>query len=337
MTIKNPLLQVSDLHVALHTTQRTVVPVRGASYNVMPGETVAVVGESGSGKTILNLAPVRLLPPGVDVELTGSVKLGGDELVGMTEHQLKAVRGRRIGTIFQDPLTALNPMRRVGSQLIEGIERHLNLTATAAEARAIELITLVGIPDAGSRLWLFPHELSGGMRQRVMIAIGICGEPDLLIADEPTTALDVTIQAQIVQLLKSLQTRLGMAIMLITHDIGVVAGMADKVLIMYAGRIVEAGTSDEVLVNPKHPYTTGLLGSVPEPNAEIGAAFRGLPGFPPDFAELKNNCAFIPRCPRAQETCSRGVPKLRRSSTSPTHLAACPVAFEAQVEKANAQ
>ena len=319
-----PLLEVTDLSVTLFTQSATVQPVSSVSYRVEHGQTLAIVGESGSGKTVLNLAPLGLMPAGTSVDLRGSVRFDGRELVGLDERAMREVRGLEIGVVFQDPLSALNPARRIGPQIAEMVERRAGSSAAAAERRTVELLSLVGIPDATARLGQFPHQLSGGMRQRAMNAIGIAAEPKLLIADEPTTALDVTVQAQIVDLLKSLQRRLRMAIVLITHDIGVVAGMADQVAIMYAGRIVELGTAEEVLTRPRHPYTRGLLRSIPAPAAPVGAPFRGLPGLPPDLLHRLPGCSFSPRCDQAVAACRSEIPGLLPAGSA-THVAACPV------------
>jgi peptide/nickel transport system ATP-binding protein len=320
-----PLLSVENLSVSLFTESATARPVSGVNYSVGAGKTLAVVGESGSGKTIMNLAPLGLLPAGVTADFGGAVLFEGRNLLTMTPAELRQVRGGGIGVVFQDPLSALNPSRAIGSQITEVIALHLGLTSTAAEARAADLLALVGIPDPVSRLRQYPHELSGGMRQRVMIAIGIAAEPRLLIADEPTTALDVTVQAQIIHLLKDLQKRLGMAIVLITHDIGVVAGMADTVAVMYAGTVVEAGEVDDVLLQPQHPYTRGLLDSVPQRAAPIGSAFKGLPGLPPDLTRRIAGCAFAPRCAQAQAGCHSHRPGLEPVAGGRGHVAACPV------------
>jgi len=321
-----PILDVRNLTVTLHTPKTSVRPVDRVSYTVNEGEILAIVGESGSGKTILNLAPLGLLPAGVDSDIEGSVRFEGQDVLTSGEDKLRAVRGGGIGVIFQDPLSALNPVRKIGRQIAEVAEEHLKLTPRAAEQRAGELLSLVGLPDPLSRLQQYPHELSGGQRQRVGIAMSIAGEPRLLIADEPTTALDVTVQAQIVSLLKDLQRRLKMAIVIITHDIGVVSGMATKVAVMYAGRLAEIGSVDDVLTRSVHPYTLGLLNSVPTLKAPIGSRFSGLPGSPPDLSRRIDGCAFMPRCSQAIPNCERGRPPLVHApGDSPEHLAACPV------------
>ncbi|WP_028957448.1 ABC transporter ATP-binding protein [Sulfitobacter sp. 20_GPM-1509m] len=321
-----PPLEVDDFTVTLHTPTLSVRPVDGVSYSVQAGEVLAVVGESGSGKTILNMAPLDLLPVGVDAEMKGSVRFEGRDLLNMSTSELEAVRGGGIGVVFQDPLSALNPVRKIGRQLTEGIERHLGLTPTQAENRTAELLTLVGLPDPKSRMQQYPHELSGGQRQRVGIAMGISGEPRVLIADEPTTALDVTVQAQIVELLKDLQKRMGMAIVIITHDFGVVSGLADKVAVMYAGRLSELGSVRDVLIDPAHPYTRGLLQSVPSLTVPMDTKFLGLPGQPPNMAYRIEGCAFAPRCIEARADCHVNRPSLLSVPHSASdRLAACPV------------
>ncbi|MDP3342370.1 ABC transporter ATP-binding protein [Frigidibacter sp.] len=321
-----PLLEAIDFSVTLHTPSVSVRPVDRVSYSVEPGEVLAIVGESGSGKTILNMAPLDLLPVGVNADMEGAVRFEGVDLLKMSASELEAICGGGIGVVFQDPLSALNPVRKIGRQLTEGIEHHLGLTAAQADSRAAELMTLVGLSDPRSRMQQYPHELSGGMRQRVGIAMSIAGEPRLLIADEPTTALDVTVQAQIVALLKDLQKRLGMAIVIITHDFGVVSGLADKVAVMYAGRLSEIGGVRDVLIEPAHPYTQGLLRSVPSLTVPMNTKFAGLPGQPPNLARRIEGCAFAPRCAEVRPECSVHRPALLSVPRSATgHLAACPV------------
>lgn len=330
------LLEVRDFTVTLYTEKTTVRAVDQVGYHVKHGEVLAIVGESGSGKTILNLAPLGLLPKGVNADLQGAVYFDGTNLLECPEAEMRSIRGRKIGVIFQDPLSALNPVRKIGGQISEVIEQHLKFTAAAAEGRSCELLSLVGIPDAPSRLRQYPHELSGGMRQRVGIAMSIAGEPQLLIADEPTTALDVTVQAQIVSLLKDLQKRLKMAIVLITHDMGVVSGLATDVAVMYAGRLVEVGAVDKVLRYPVHPYTKGLLASVPSLSNPIGTRFTGLRGFPPDLSRKVRGCAFVPRCDCALVSCAIMRPALVDVGTGDNeHLVACPVTSNQALETVN--
>ncbi|MEK1931989.1 MAG: ABC transporter ATP-binding protein [Pararhizobium sp.] len=318
------ILDVRNLTVDLLTAQTALRPVDGVSYSVRRGETLAIVGESGSGKTVMNFAPLGLMPLGVKADITGSVVFDGDQLIGANEEKIRSLRGKSIGFIFQDPMSALNPARRVGRQIAEMAELHLGMSAKAAEARALDLIKLVGISDPAARLKQYPHELSGGLRQRVMIAIAIAAEPKLLIADEPTTALDVTVQAQILRLLKDIQAKLDMAMILITHDMGVVAGSADRVVVMYAGRNAEVGPVEKVLVQPHHPYTMGLIDAIPRREDPVGSLFRGLPGVPPILAAPIVGCAFQPRCSHAVSSCASDRPKLVRTA-DPAVSAACPV------------
>tara|TARA_R110002020_G_scaffold184947_2_gene382282 strand:+ start:1813 stop:2835 length:1023 start_codon:yes stop_codon:yes gene_type:complete len=331
--MEKPLIEVSGFSVVLHTAKISVQPVDDVSYSLHEGEVLAIVGESGSGKTIMNMAPLGLLPAGVDADMTGTVRFQGRDILTARESDLQAIRGGEIGVIFQDPLSALNPVRRIGRQIAEVSERHLGLTTMQAEKKAAELLSLVGLPDPMSRMQQFPHELSGGMRQRVGIAMSLAGEPKLLIADEPTTALDVTVQAQIVELLKGLQNRLGMAIVVITHDFGVVSGMANKVAVMYAGRLSELGSVDDVLLDPVHPYTRGLLKSVPSLDSEIGSEFIGLHGQPPDLSRRIDGCPFAPRCYAALESCREHRPPLLPvPHSAAARVVACPVVLNSHAE-----
>lgn len=318
------IMDVRSLTVDLLTHHAAVRPVDGMSYSVKRGETLAVVGESGSGKTVMNFAPLGLMPIGVKADVSGSVKFDGRELVGASEETIRSLRGRSIGFIFQDPMSALNPARRVGRQISEMAQFHLGLSARAAEARALDLLKMVRMSDPEARLRQYPHELSGGLRQRVMIAIAIAAEPKLLIADEPTTALDVTVQAQILRLLKDVQSKLNMAMILITHDMGVVAGSADRVVVMYAGRNAETGPVEKVLRFPHHPYTMGLIDAIPRRDDAIGAPFRGLPGVPPVLGAPIVGCAFQPRCVHSVEACKSHRPPLV-PTVDPSVVAACPV------------
>jgi peptide/nickel transport system ATP-binding protein len=318
---EDPILSVEGLSVLLFTETATVRAVSDVGYEVRRGETLAIVGESGSGKTVMNLAPLGLLPGGVRSVVSGSVKLAGEDLTHASEDRLMQIRGRKVGVVFQDPLSALNPNRRVGPQIEEVFRLRLGLDPRASHQRAVEFLGMVGIPEPERRLRLFPHEMSGGMRQRVMIAIAIAAEPELLIADEPTTALDVTIQGQLLELLMRLQKELGMAMVLITHDVGVVARVADRVAVMYAGAIVEIGTANEILKRPRHPYTRALLAAVPTPDAVVGSRFAGLPGSPPDLSSPPIGCAFAPRCPLVQSECRRAAPGLTPAEGE--HRAAC--------------
>jgi oligopeptide/dipeptide ABC transporter ATP-binding protein len=308
------VLSVRDLRVSFRTPRGLARVVNGISYDVEPGKTLAIVGESGSGKSVGTLALLGLLPAGV-ANVSGSAMFDGRELIGLSENQLRHVRGAGIGMVFQDPMTSLNPVLTVGRQIIEAIRAQGTASKSAARARAGELLAEVGIPDAASRLDAYPHQLSGGMRQRVMIAIALAGGPKVLIADEPTTALDVTVQAQILDLIERLQEEHGTGVVWITHDLGVVAGIADHVLVMYAGRCVEEGNVDELFDRPVHPYTRGLLGAMPLVDDPRPARERDplvtMPGLPPDPVALPPGCAFYPRCAvRADARCGSEAPPL---------------------------
>ncbi|HTN98217.1 MAG TPA: ABC transporter ATP-binding protein [Nordella sp.] len=324
MTAAPAILTVTDLCIDLFTARTAVRPVDMVSYAVAAGETLAIVGESGSGKTVLNFAPLGLMPLGVSVNITGSIRFDGKELVGIQPETLRKLRGGSIGVIFQDPMSALNPARPIARQIAEVAELHLGLTSRQAEARALDLLKMVKMSDPEARLRQYPHELSGGLRQRVMIAIAIAAEPKLLIADEPTTALDVTVQAQIIGLLKDLQKRLNMAMVLITHDMGVVAGIASRLAVMYAGRVMEYGPVQTVLTAPRHPYTMGLIDAIPRDDDLPGSAFRGLPGSPPVLGAPIAGCAFVSRCHHAVETC-RSLRPLLAPTVDRRVLAACPI------------
>jgi oligopeptide/dipeptide ABC transporter ATP-binding protein len=326
-----PLLEVEDLRVEFSTRRGLVRAVRGLSYELGAGETLGIVGESGSGKSVAALAVLGLLPARSARITSGSVRFRGEELVGQGERRMRAIRGTGIALIFQDPLSSLNPVLTIGRQISEQLEAHGKASGRAAMRRAVELLERVGIPDPDRRVRQHPHELSGGMRQRAMIAMALSCEPALLIADEPTTALDVTIQAQIVELLSELRSSLGMAVLLITHDLGVVAGFADRVAVMYAGRIVERGETQPLLARPAHPYTAGLLASIPRLDRPRQAALTPIPGSPPDLGAELHGCPFRPRCPRAIETCATEDPPLEPVSGG--RLAACwaPVRANAEV------
>jgi oligopeptide/dipeptide ABC transporter ATP-binding protein len=291
-----PLLSVNDLQVQFTGRGRVVRAVRGLSYDIAPGETIGLVGESGSGKSVSALSLLGLLPKRVAQVTAGTAVFQGQDLLRLPEDKLRKVRGARIAMIFQDPLSSLNPVLTIGRQITEAIETHRGMGRRQANQRAIELLELVGIPGAKSRIKDYPHQFSGGMRQRAMIAMALSCEPSLLIADEPTTALDVTIQAQILELLRRLRTELGMAVLLITHDLGVVAGFADRLAVMYAGRLVELGPTETVLADPAHPYTIGLLRSLPRLDRPRQAALTPIEGSPPDLASSLEGCPFAPRC-----------------------------------------
>ncbi len=304
------LIEVRNLQTQFFTQDGIVHAVNGISYEVAERETVAIVGESGSGKSVGVMSLIRLIPEPPGKIVNGEVNFDGQDLLKLKEEELRQIRGNRIAMIFQDPMTSLNPVLTIGRQITESLELHLNMNREESRSRAIELLELVGIPDAGPRLDDYPHQFSGGMRQRVMIAMGLSCNPQLLIADEPTTALDVTIQAQIVDLVTRLQTELGMAIIWITHDLGVVAGLADRVLVMYAGFIVEEGPVDVIYGQPRHPYTLGLLRSIPR--LDLGRQKRLIPieGLPPDLLDPPNSCPFAPRCPFVIDKCLEENPPL---------------------------
>ena len=322
MASASPLLEVTGLSVSFPSEAGRVAAVRSVTYQVHPGEVLGIVGESGSGKTVSSLAVMNLLPPRAAV--TGSVRFRGQELVGRSDADLSAIRGRRIAMVFQDPLSALTPVYTVGDQIAEAILVHERATPVAARARAVELLELVGIPRAGERATAFPHEFSGGMRQRVMIAMAIANQPDLIIADEPTTALDVTIQAQILDVLRLARQTTGAAVVLITHDLGVVAGFADRVAVMYAGTIVELGAVDDVFYRARMPYTLGLLGSIPRLDARSGQPLTPIEGEPPSLIDLPAGCPFVPRCPLRIDLCVQVEPPLAPMQASgPGHLSAC--------------
>ena len=296
------VLAVENLQTHFFTRAGVVRAVDGVSFSIAHGEVLGLVGESGSGKTVTGWSILGLIdPPGRIVE--GSIKLAGEELVGATQERLRAHRGRDVAMIFQDPMMTLNPVLRIDTQMIEAITAHETVSQGAARARARAALDAVGIASADERLHAYPHQLSGGMRQRVAIAIALLHKPQLLIADEPTTALDVTIQAQILSEVQSLCAESGTALIWITHDLAVVAGLADRVAVMYAGRIVEQGPVDAVFAQPLHPYTRGLIGSIPR-RGRHGAPLTQIPGMPPSLAKLPPGCAFAPRCPRADAACA---------------------------------
>ncbi|MFV1365271.1 ABC transporter ATP-binding protein [Mycolicibacterium elephantis] len=314
------LLRVRDLTVAFPTDTASVNAVRGMNFHVDPGEVVALVGESGAGKSATAMAVVGLLPD--YAEVTGSIRLHDDELIGLSDARMSTIRGKTIGTVFQDPMSALTPVYTVGDQIAEAITVHQRgTTRRAAHARAVELLELVGIAQPEQRARSFPHELSGGERQRVVIAIAIANDPDLLICDEPTTALDVTVQQQILEVLETARDVTGAGVLIITHDLGVVAEFADRALVMYAGRAVEVAPVDELYRDRRMPYTVGLLGSVPRLDAAQGARLVPIPGAPPSLVALPPGCPFTPRCPLAIDECSAAEPEL--VEVGPSHAAAC--------------
>jgi oligopeptide/dipeptide ABC transporter ATP-binding protein len=316
-----PLLDVRDLQTEFATRQGVVRAVDGVSWDVDEGETVALVGESGCGKSVSALSVMRLIEGPAGRIVGGRVLFRGRDLLALREAEMRRVRGRQIAMVFQEPMTALNPVLSVGRQLTEGPEIHLGLSPGAARARAVELLGMVGIPDAETRLRHYPHQFSGGMRQRLMIAMALACAPVLLLADEPTTALDVTIQAQILELLRDLSRRLGVALLLITHDLGLVARYADRVNVMYAGRIVEQAPAGALYAAPRHPYTLGLLRSVPRLDQPRRGELAAIAGQPPDLARLPRGCAFEPRCGARVARCAVERPPLEASA--PGHTVAC--------------
>jgi len=320
------LLEVEDLHVHFVTTRGVVRAVEGISYKVRPGETVALVGESGCGKSVSSLAIMRLLARPAGRVVGGRILFQGRNLLDLEEDEMRRIRGRDIAMVFQEPMTSLNPVLTIGFQIMEPLMIHLGMTTEAARARATELLGLVGIPDAGRRLDQYPHQFSGGMRQRVMIAIALSCNPRLIIADEPTTALDVTIQAQILKLMKDLSRDLGIALVVITHNLGVVARYADRVNVMYAARIAEQGSAADVFARPLHPYTAGLLRSVPRLDQPRGRKLETIDGLPPNLLDPVPGCRFAPRCPAKQDACVAAPPPLIEAE--PHHYSACVRASE---------
>ena len=320
-----PVLAVSDLTVDFPTQDGAVHAVRGVSYELRPGEVLGIVGESGSGKSVSSLAVMGLLPR--TAKVSGSILFKGNEILGRKSRELDTVRGSQIAMVFQDPMTSLDPVYTVGWQVAEAVRAHNDVSKKAALDRPVDLLRLVGIPNAKERAGNYPHEFSGGMRQRAVIAIAMANDPDVIIADEPTTALDVTVQAQVLEVLKKAREETGAAMVLITHDLGIVAGAADKVLVMYAGRPVEVGTVDDVYYRPRMPYTVGLLGSLPRLDADGEERLRPITGSPPSLINLPPGCPFSPRCPMSRERCEHEEPALRVVDHG-DHLAACHFAEE---------
>lgn len=301
------LLEVRDLRTYFETEDGTVKAVDGISFQLKRGETLGIVGESGSGKSVTNLSIIRLIPSPPGKIVSGQVLLNGKDVLTLPESEVRKIRGRRIAMIFQDPMTSLNPFLKISRQLMEMTQLHLGHSKRQAYEHAVKMLETVGIPEARVRANDYPHEFSGGMRQRVMIAMALSCEPELLIADEPTTALDVTIQAQILELIKKLKQETGTSVILITHDLGVVAGMTDHVIVMYAGKVFEQAPTSELFARPGNPYTKGLLRSVPDPTAEQGKLYQ-IPGLPPDVAHLPKGCPFAARCDYVQEICHQEFP-----------------------------
>ena len=313
------LLEVNDLHTSFYTPAGEVKAVNGVSFQLERGKVLGIVGESGSGKSVTAYSILQILEKTGKI-VSGSVKLDGQELVGIGEEGMKHIRGNRISIIFQDPMTSLNPTYTIGHQLMEAILLHTGRNQQQAWERAVEMLRLVNVSEPEKRMKQYPYEFSGGMRQRVMIAMALACEPDILIADEPTTALDVTIQAQILELMQSLQKELGMAIIMITHDLGVVAQMCDEVIVMYAGSICEQGTADEIFYNPRHEYTKGLLRSIPALDSD-GGRLQPITGTPIDLLNMPAGCPFAPRCDEAMKICLRQ--RCERMQINDDHQAAC--------------
>ncbi len=303
--MSDPVLSVRDLRVSFPTDDGLVQAVRGISFDIAQHELMGIVGESGSGKSVTFLAVMGLLPRRAQV--SGSIKVDGVELVGVPDKTLRKIRGKKVAMIFQDPLTALNPVHRVGRQIVEMIQAHQDLNNDAAMVKAIDLLEMVGIPQPATRARQYPHEFSGGMRQRAMIAMAIANDPGILIADEPTTALDTTVQAQILDVIQSIQHELGAAVAFITHDLGVVARIADRVQVMYAGRVAERGEAHDIFIRPSHPYTVGLLRSLPD---AVGSRLVPIPGAPPNMLSPPSGCAFRVRCTHAADICAENLPEL---------------------------
>ncbi|MBN1890383.1 MAG: ABC transporter ATP-binding protein [Thermoflexales bacterium] len=318
---EEPLLEVRDLAVRFRTLDGVVHAVNGISYSLEAGETLGIVGESGCGKSVGVLSVMRLIPQPPGKIVAGQVLFRGRDLLQLSEAEMERIRGREMAMVFQDPMTSFNPVLTIGQQIGETLRLHMGMSWGEARQRVEELLDMVGIPGAAGRYDNYPHQFSGGMRQRAMIAMGLACAPSLLIADEPTTALDVTIQAQIIDLVKDLRDRLGMAVIWITHDLGVVAGLADKVIVMYAGFIVEQGSVDDIYKSPRHPYTLALLRSLPRVDRSSRERLATIPGFPPDLLGLPPGCPFVPRCAHVQERCRQENPRL--TPIEPGHKVAC--------------
>jgi peptide/nickel transport system ATP-binding protein len=316
-----PLLEVKNLRTAFHTDDGVVQAVDGVSFSIEKGETLGIVGESGCGKSVTCLT-IMGLNAKRNTTSSGEVLWKGKDILGAKPRQLRAIRGDEMSMIFQDPMTSLNPVHSIGTQLVEAVQLHRDVSTRVARARALELLKAVGIPKAENRIDDYPHQFSGGMRQRVMIAMALVNDPDLLIADEPTTALDVTTQAQILNLMKRLQQEFGSAILMITHDLGVIAETADDVLVMYAAKVVEQANVDDLFRRPQHPYTWGLMGSLPRLDADVERLTQ-IPGQPPSLLRPPSGCRFHPRCPYVMDICKTTVPELEAAGHDPEHLQAC--------------
>ncbi|CAN5547104.1 MAG: ABC transporter ATP-binding protein [Chloroflexia bacterium] len=316
-----PLLDVKNLKTQFFTQDGVVRAVDDVSFDILPGETLGIVGESGCGKSITAMSIMRLIPSPPGKIVQGEILFKGEDIITMSDEEIRHIRGNEIAMIFQDPMTSLNPVLSINRQLGETLELHMGMNKSQARRRSIELLEMVGIPNAEERVNQYPHQFSGGMRQRVMIAMALSCNPSLLIADEPTTALDVTIQAQILDLMKTLQAEHNTAVMLITHDLGVVAGMSDRINVMYAGHVVETATAEELFANPRHPYTVGLLNSIPRLDSEVREKLDPIRGLPPDLIDLPDLCPFVPRCDYAREKCEQQNPPLL--DVAPGHRSAC--------------
>lgn len=315
------ILEVKDLHISFKTFFGEVEAVRGISFDVGKKETVAIVGESGCGKSVTANSIMQLLPMPPAFYKSGEIFFNGEDIIKKSEKEMQGIRGNHISMVFQDPMTSLNPTMKVGKQIVEGLVKHQRMSKADAEARAIEMLKLVSVPQPEKRIKQYPYEFSGGMRQRVMIALAMASHPQLLIADEPTTALDVTVQAQIIELMKNLQDQQDMAIILITHDLGVVADMSDRVIVMYAGQIVESGLVNEIFEDAVHPYTIRLLQSVPRLDMKKGQPLSAIEGTPPDLYIPPKGCAFYDRCDKAMKVCKEHVPEF--TAHTKTHYSRC--------------
>ncbi|MGP1488491.1 MAG: ABC transporter ATP-binding protein [Peptoanaerobacter stomatis] len=315
------LLEVKNLQVSFQTFFGEVEAVRGISFNVEKGKTLAIVGESGCGKSVTAGSIMKLLPQPPVLYKGGEILFEGENLISKSEKEMNEYRGNKIAMIFQDPMTSLNPTMKIGKQIVEGLRRHKKMSSEEAHKKAIEMLELVAVPQADKRVNQYPHEFSGGMRQRVMIALAMSCNPSLLIADEPTTALDVTVQAQILDLMKDIQDKMGMSIILITHDLGIVADKADDVVVMYAGQIVEQGKTNDIFYNPKHPYTKNLLASVPRPDMKKDEPLYSIQGTPPDLYKPPMGCGFFDRCNEAMIVCENNMPVF--SNHGNEHLSRC--------------
>ncbi len=316
-----PLLEVKGLKTQFFTQDGVVKAVDDVTFHVMPGETLGIVGESGCGKSMTGLSIMRLIPNPPGKIVSGQIVFNGDDILQMSDDEVRRIRGNDIAMIFQDPMTSLNPVLTINRQISESLQLHMGMNKDQAKARAIELLTMVGIPNAHERVDQYPHQFSGGMRQRVMIAMALSCNPQLLIADEPTTALDVTIQAQILDLMRTLQNDTGAGVIMITHSMGVVAGMADRIQVMYAGHVVETSSTEEIFANPRHPYTVGLMKSIPRLDAQRKEKLEPIRGLPPDLIDLPDMCPFVPRCNYAREKCEQKLPPLLE--VKPGHYSAC--------------